>query len=191
MSKSNKAVGMPKSKGSRQKLRRWTFAAQIKLESGQVVGSKMPGVVYGNSAEANAVAKELQAKYGQTEGASQGMEVVPISHETVSLDTKRQLEGLNDNANLAFKSAYILAERLKIAMGLEETEHQIVTGAVEQARKHLFPRLDKANEKVAELEAQTAVQEIDNGGDGFNESPKPKRKIGIDAVNEILAAPAE
>lgn len=181
----NESIGLPKSKGSRQKLRRWTFAAQIQFENGQTHGSKMPGVVFGNSAEAQAVAKELQLNYTKDPESPQNLEIVPIGHETVSLHTKRQLEGLNDNANLAFKAAYILAERLKIAVGLEQTEHQIVQESVEQARKHLFPRLREAQEKVAALEAEAAAESK------AIEDAKPKRKIGIDALNEILDNPPE
>jgi type IV secretory pathway TrbL component len=181
---------MPKSKESRQKLRRWTFAVEMKLEGGQTHAYKVPGVVFGNAAEAKAVAAELTKNYAKEDMAPAGLEIIPVSHETVSADTKRQLEGLNENSNLAFKAAYILAHRVKIAAGLEQTEHDLVQDAVELARKQLNKRLAEAPEELV-AEADAAVPTQANTAEVSTETPKPKRKIGIDALNEILNGPVE
>lgn len=172
----NKIQGAPRSKESRQKLRRWTFAAQMKMESGHVQGFNMPGLTYGNSHEAQATAKELLDKFKSGEGAPENVEIIPIAHETVSMATKRQLQGLNDQSNLATKAAFVLAEKYRLSASSDKTVVELVTEAFEEARAHLFPRLKEAQATIDELEV---------------EIEKPKRKLGIDALNEILTAPPE
>jgi len=185
--KSRKAEGMPRSKAARQKLRRWTFAATIKLENGQVQGFNLPGVVYGNSAEAKQTAEALLKQFKSDPKAPQDAEVTPQGHETVSQATVRQLQGMNDQANLFNKTAFILAEKYRLASTTDKEIVQIVTEAVEEARQFLFPRLREAQAKVAALETAAAVP----AATPATEEPKPKRKLGIDAVREILDGPAE
>lgn len=173
---SNKMSGAPRSKEARQKLRRWTFAAQMKMENGEIRGFNMPGLTYGNSHEAQLTAADLLAKFKSGESAPENVEIVPIGHETVSMATKRQLEGLNDQSNLATKAAFVLAEKYRLSTSSDKTVVEIVTSAFDEARDHLFPRLKEAKAKIEAMEV-----EVD----------KPKRKLGIDAVNEILASPPD
>ena len=180
--KSQKALGMPKTKASRQKMRRWTFAAEMKLEDGQKFSSKLPGMIYGNSQEAHQTAAGLLRQFLSDPTAPQDATVVPIAHETVSPDTVRQFRGMNDQVNLFTKAAFILAEKYRLASTTDKEIIQLVNEAVEEAREHLYPRLREAQAKVAALDAP-AVEAI--------EAERPKRKLGIDAVREILDAPIE
>jgi hypothetical protein len=94
---------------------------------------------------------------------------------------------MNDQANLFNKTAFILAEKYRLASTTDKEIVQIVTEAVEEARQFLFPRLREAQAKVAALETAAAVP----AATPATEEPKPKRKLGIDAVREILDGPAE
>jgi hypothetical protein len=142
-----------KSKGSKQKLRRWSFIAHLKLEAAGERAFKMPGFVFGNSAEARNTADELKKKFLDGEDKFDAVEIECVAHETVSIDTQRQLLGLNDQVNLMTKTSFVLAERLRLGLGESKDVAELVGDAVEQARKHLFPRLEKAKEKMAALEA--------------------------------------
>ena len=188
--------GAPKSRDSRKKLRRWTFTAEMKLDSGQIQQFKLPGVVYGNSAEAQDTAAKLLEQFKSAPDSPQDVQVHPQGHETVSSETVSQLKGMNDYANLFNKALFIMAERYRLASSTDKEIVTLVTEAVEEARTVLFPRLAAAQAKVAALdEAKEAAYEA-AAEEMFPDPPtppatevRPRMKLGIDAVNEILNSP--
>lgn len=182
----------PKSKAARQKLRRWTFVAEMALENGQKAGFNLPGLIYGNSHEAQLTAADLLKKFTDDPNAPQDVVVVPVGHETVSHQTKHQLQGLNDQSNLMTKTAFILAERVRLLLGSDKSVVELMDEAVKEAREHLFPRLKEAQLKMAAIDAplEPAVESQQAElPQAQPEVEKPKRKLGIDAVNELLASP--
>jgi hypothetical protein len=108
-----------------------------------------------------------------------------------------QLKGMNDYANLFNKALFIMAERYRLASSTDKEIVTLVTEAVEEARAVLFPRLAAAQAKVEALDAEAeagkeaayaaAAEEL------FPDPPveKPRMKLGIEALNEIMAAPPE
>ena len=185
----------PKSRDSRKKLRRWTFTAEMKLDSGQTQQFKLPGVVYGNSAEAQATAAKLLEQFKSAPDSPQDVQVHPQGHETVSSETVAQLKGMNDYANLFNKALFIMAERYRLASSTEKEIVTLVTEAVEEARIVLFPRLAAAQAKVAALD--DGIQEVhESAAEVLVPAPpateeRPRMKLGIDAVNEVLNSPPE
>lgn len=186
MSKHNdeKQEGLPRSKSSRQKLRRWSFITRMKMEGGDVQTHQLPGLSYGNSAQAQQTADDLLEQFKKHEGAPQDVTLIPVGHETISETTMRQLNGLQSQVNLITKAAFILAEKLRLASSTDKSLEDLVGEASNQARAHLFPRWAEAQAKVADLDIEPVTSiEAD--------APKPKRKLGIDAVNAILNSPVE
>ena len=185
----------PKSRDSRKKLRRWTFTAEMKLDSGQTQQFKLPGVVYGNSAEAQATVAKLLEQFKSAPDSPQDVQVHPQGHETVSSETVAQLKGMNDYANLFNKALFIMAERYRLASSTEKEIVTLVTEAVEEARIVLFPRLAAAQAKVAALD--DGIQEVhESAAEVLVPAPpateeRPRMKLGIDAVNEVLNSPPE
>jgi hypothetical protein len=185
----------PKSRDSRKKLRRWTFTAEMKLDSGQTQQFKLPGVVYGNSAEAQATAAKLLEQFKSAPDSPQDVQVHPQGHETVSSETVAQLKGMNDYANLFNKALFIMAERYRLASSTEKEIVTLVTEAVEEARIVLFPRLAAAQAKVAALD--DGIHEVhESAAEVLVPAPpateeRPRMKLGIDAVNEVLNSPPE
>ena len=185
----------PKSRDSRKKLRRWTFTAEMKLDSGQTQQFKLPGVVYGNSAEAQATAAKLLEQFKSAPDSPQDVQVHPQGHETVSSETVSQLKGMNDYANLFNKALFIMAERYRLASSTEKEIVTLVTEAVEEARIVLFPRLAAAQAKVAALD--DGIHEVhESAAEVLVPAPpateeRPRMKLGIDAVNEVLNSPPE
>jgi hypothetical protein len=185
----------PKSRDSRKKLRRWTFTAEMKLDSGQTQQFKLPGVVYGNSAEAQATVAKLLEQFKSAPDSPQDVQVHPQGHETVSSETVAQLKGMNDYANLFNKALFIMAERYRLASSTEKEIVTLVTEAVEEARIVLFPRLAAAQAKVAALD--DGIHEVhESAAEVLVPAPpateeRPRMKLGIDAVNEVLNSPPE
>lgn len=177
-----------KSKDSRRKLRRWGFAATITRPDGNAVGQNMPGVVYGDHSEAVAVAERLKKAFSE-KSPEVTVKIQPIPYETVSIETKRQFEGLNDQASLIAKAAFILAEKYRLSVGVIDRDvAQFVNEAIEEARKSLFTRLERATEKAAALEGGlTAGGVVEDPED----PEKKNRKRGIEAVNEALNQPVD
>jgi hypothetical protein len=174
------------SRDSRRKLRRWGFSAVFNKTEGGSVGKNMPGVVYGDYTEAQSVAARLVAIFKE-KNPEVDVEVRPIPYETVSIETKRQFEGLNDQASLVTKAAFILADKYRLSVGIIDKDvAQIVNEAVEEARESLFPRLQQAQEKMR------ALKESVNSKAPATEEPVPAepevkdRKRGIEAVREAL-----
>ena len=189
--------GAPKSRDSRKKLRRWTFTAEMKLDSGQVQQFKLPGVVYGNSAEAQDTAAKLLKQFKSAPDSPQDVTVHPQGHETVSSETVSQLKGMNDYANLFNKALFIMAERYRLASSTDKEIVTLVTEAVEEARVVLFPRLAAAKAKMEALDAGTEAAYEAAAEELFPDPPappaeeRPRMKLGIDAVNEVLNNPPE
>jgi hypothetical protein len=175
---------MPKSKESRQKLRRWSYMAEMNV-AGVKQNFKMPGITYGNSSEAALVGVKLLEQFNLDPSMTAEARVVPIAHETISLTTKTQFTGMQDQVNLVTKASLILAERLRIALGLDQEITQIVYEAQEQAREYLYPRLREAKLTMQKVIAEQAA------ADRAAEDARPRRKLGIDAVNEMLNTPLE
>ena len=182
----DKQFGLPRSKESRQKIRRWSFSGELPLENGGKTGFDLPGMSVGTAADAQATADRLLEQFKSSPEAPAGVKIIPIGHETVSPEIQRQLQGLNDQQNLFNKATFILAENYRLATGSEKDLLTIVTEATEEARKALFPKLEQAIEKVAAITQQIADQESAAAA-----APAPKRKLGIEALNEILEAPPE
>lgn len=168
-----------KSKDSRRKLRRWGFVATI-IREGNAVGHNMPGVMYGDFVEAKAVAERLKGTFTEKNPTLE-VKIEPVPYETVSIETKRQFEGLNDQASLIAKAAFILGEKYRLSVGvIDKDVSQIVNEAIEEARQFLFPRLEQAKAKAAAIEGELAEAEV---------VPEPEvkdRKRGIEAVREAL-----
>ncbi len=176
-----------KSKDSRRKLRRWGFAATFNKSSNSV-GKNMPGVVYGDYSEAVAVADRLKATFiGENKDLE--VEITPVPFETVSLETKLQFEGLNDQAGLIAKAVFILAEKYRLSLGVVDKSVQVIVNeAIDEARKYLFPRYEQAQAKVAAIEegiaSQVATAEVVVPAEPVPEVKERKR--GIEAVREAL-----
>jgi hypothetical protein len=181
-----KQEGLPRSKSSRQKLRRWSFITRMKMETGDVQTHQLPGLSYGNSAQAQQTADDLLAQFKQHEGAPQDVTLIPVGHETISETTMRQLNGLQAQVNLITKAAFILAEKFRLASTTDKSIEDLVGEASNQARAHLFPRWAEAQAKINDLDVE-AVTSVE----ADVVAPKAKRKLGIDAVNAILNNPVE
>ena len=175
-----------KSKDARRALRRWGFSATITHPGGEATGQNMPGVVYGNHVEALSVADRMKEIF-----LKQNPEVTvliePIPYETVSIETKRQFEGLNDYGSLIAKAAFILADKYKMSIGIIDKDvAQIVNEAVEEARQFLFPRNEQAKAKMQALEDGLG-EDTHMVDEPIPVEPEHKdRKRGIEAVREAL-----
>jgi hypothetical protein len=175
-----------KSKDSRRKLRRWGFVATITRPGGNAAGQNMPGVMYGDHVEAKAVAERLKDAFtAKNPDAQTTVTVEPVPYETVSIETKRQFEGLNDQASLIAKAAFILAEKYRLSVGvIDKDVAQIVNEAIEEARQFLFPRLEQAKAKATALSDELSQGEVVT--DKELEPKMKNRKRGIEAVREAL-----
>ena len=182
-------LSIPKSREARQKLRRWTFIVEMKLESGEQQNYAMPGLVYGDSREAHETAAALlqQFKEGGPD-TPDGVRIVPVGHETVSPETRRQLLGLQDQAKLATSACFVLAEKYRKAGHMLDEAVDLVKAAHDEARDVLFPRLKQAEEKVEAIENTDFSLPV---APSAPEEPKVKRKIGREAYDEIMAAKPE
>lgn len=163
------------SKEARRKVRRWSFKGLIQKPEG-VFGKHMPGVFFGTAAEADEVAARMRETFMAQEGANPSVVVSPVPHETVSIETRNQIDQLNSQAALVARAAFILAEKHRLSIGrLDATAGDLVKEAIDEATG--LARTSQSD-TVPVVEPEPIEQE-----------PKPERRRGIDEFNRILNEP--
>lgn len=119
----------PKSKGSKQKLRRWSFEARL-TKDGETHVLSLPAVTIGNSADAQKGAQDVaRTMLEDSRFAGHTIHVQPIGHETLAVEVVNQIHGLNDEGRIITLALRVACESMtaEFTGSEDEKEKQILT----------------------------------------------------------------
>jgi hypothetical protein len=161
-----------------QRIHRWSFEAVVSDSDRETKTFAIPGMTLGTKSDGRGAAERLQSDISQE--MQQGditVRVRPVMHERISQELVIEYHRIGSKARIYENVARSFAERLKYAnreidfRSSEEILH-------DEVRKIVGAKAKPQLEVIPTYKEDPPVEE------------QPRRRLGIDAVNEILSAPA-
>jgi hypothetical protein len=192
----------------RQKIRRWSYVAHISKD-GQTHELPLQTLSIGTSKSSKQSAQNLEAQLrAEQQFDGYDLKVISEGHETISPAIMGQLQGMEFELTVYRRAVKKLAEQQFDQANPVAADHifddvanskrtgevaklagrAVIESRVELQKETLpaFEELASQEEAEAAAEASAALPET------INEEPEveqPRRKLGIDAVNELISTP--
>jgi hypothetical protein len=172
-----------KSKDSKRKARRWSFAISTEDK-----GFHIPVLCFGTSAKADQIAARIKEDYSNVESLKgKTFNVNKIPHETISLAAQQQFDGLEFEGRLLTKVVELIYDDLAKTFFDQapnnEDKRTAIGKYVVEAKKILMVEYypEGASAITDSIEREEATLEEDDY----------KMPLGLEAVDEVLNGPVQ